>query len=202
MSLNIPQSYLNHTSSVALIMDWNTFSNGQKKNILKPITTGVGRNSYCATAMVSRGLSRRFKIPVCGVENSQLTIPKNLPDGHPAFKLLSDHYKLCKIISPEISESADEYLKCIDNYKLNSAKLTHGGNDYSGSWRLFFYHQAFDKKHYVQFKKDLVFPTQVGDEAKSAIDKLKNDQVNTLRLDFISELRNGYYHKLIVTEVT
>jgi len=187
MSLNIPQSMLDHASSVGVVIDWNTFSDGQKKNILKPITTGVGRNSWCTTAAISKAFSRKFKIPVCRVENSQLVIPKNLPDGHPAHKLLSEHYKLCKVIIPGISEQADE---CLD--KLHNAR------DISGSWRLYFYHQAFDKKHYVQFKKHLVFPTQVGDEAKSTIDKLKNDQVNTFRLNYL----DGCDYKLIATEVT
>ena len=187
MSLNIPDSLLRHSSSVGLVIEWSTFSDGQKKNILKPITTGVGRRSWCTTASVSKALSRKFKIPVCRVENSQLDLPKNLPDGHPVVKLLSEHYKLCKIISPELSQYAEEHLD-----KLHNAR------DISGAWRLYFYHKAFDKKHYVQFKKDLVFPTQVGDEAKSTIDKLKNDQVNTLRLNYL----DGSYYKLIATEVT
>jgi hypothetical protein len=140
--------------------------------------------------MVSRALSRSFKIPVCRVETSQLDIPKYLPDGHPAYKLLSEHYKLCKVISPEISEYAEENLD-----RLNKLSI---GDDISGSWRLFFYHQSFDKKHYAQFKRNLVFPTQVNDEAKNAIDKLTNDQVETIRLDFI----DGSYYKLIATEVT
>lgn len=184
MSLNIPESYLNHSSSVALMMDWNTFSDGQKKNILKPITTGVGRDSYCTTAMVSRALSRSFKIPVCRVSDSQLTIPKNLPDGHPAYQLLGDHYKLCKIIAPEYSDDLERRLDEL--------------GDKGGSYRLYFYLDSFDRKHFIQFKRNLVFPTQVSDECKSTIDKLTNNQVKTLRLDFM----NGSYYKLIATEVT
>jgi len=175
MATYLRQEISNYIKSVTVEIDFNMFSDGQIKNMIKYIRNGHVSKGDSATSTVVRAIFRKYSMPhfLYGPWWSDW---KDIPNGHTFFETLKGVASVAKL-------TADSYdLKRLEDDIIN-ANVQRNTCDVRMS--------SYDKHIRQQLKQSMIIKNELPDEVKIFIDKLQNRTLGVVSMDFY-EVANKY----------
>lgn len=168
MATYLRQEISNYTKSITVEIDFNMFSDGQIKNMIKYIRNGHVSKGDSATSTVVRCIFKKYSIPHF-LYGRWWSDWKHIPNGHSFFETLKGVASVAKL-------TADQYMsKRIDEDIANAE-----AQNSSGDMRM----SSYEEPVIQQLKKSMTIKSEFSDEVKEFLEKLENRTLGVVPLDF------------------
>ena len=175
MATYLRQEISSYAKSITVEIDFNKFSDGQIKNIIKYIRRGHVSKGDSATSTIVRWLFKKYSMPHF-LYGQWWSDWKNIPFGHPFFQTLKGVASVAKL-------TADNY----DSKRIEEDLINADAQNPSGDMRM----GSYDKHMSQQLKQSMIIQTELPDEVKTFIEKLQNKTLGVVPVDFY-EVANRY----------
>lgn len=175
MATYVRQEISNYAKSITVEIDFNKFSNGQIKNMIKYIRKGHVSKGDSATSTIVRWLFRKYSMPHF-LYGRWWSDWKDIPNGHIFYQTLKEVASVAKL-------TADNY----DSQRINEDLIKALEQNPSGDMRM----GSYDTAMLAQLKQSMIVQNELPDEVKTFIEKLQNKTLGVVPVDFY-EVANRY----------
>lgn len=168
MATYLRQEISNYAKSITIEIDFNKFSDGQIKNMIKYIRNGHVSKGDSATSTIVRCIFKKYSMPHF-LYGRWWSDWKNIPNGHSFFKTLKEVASVAKL-------TADQY----DSKRIEEDIANAEAQNSSGDMRM----GSYDKPVIQQLKKSMIIKSEFSDEVKEFLEKLENKTLGVMTMDF------------------
>lgn len=175
MATYLRQEISSYAKSITVEIDFNKFSDGQIKNMIKYIRRGHVSKGDSATSTIVRWVFKKYSMPHF-LYGRWWSDWKNIPFGHTFFETLKGVASVAKL-------TADNY----DSKRIAEDLINADAQNPSGDMRM----GSYDTAMLEQLKQSMIIQTELPDEVKTFIDKLQNRTLGVVPVDFY-EVANRY----------
>lgn len=175
MATYLRQEITNYAKSIIVEIDFNKFSDGQIKNMIKYIRNGHVSKGDSATSTIVRWVFKRYAMPHF-LYGRWWSDWKDIPNGHAFFETLKGVASVAKLTA--------------DNYDLKRLEddIAHAdAQKTTCDMRM----GSYDKHMTQQLKQSMVIKNELSDEVKVFIEKLQNRTLGVVPVDFY-EVSDNY----------
>ena len=175
MATYLRQEISSYAKSITVEIDFNKFSDGQIKNMIKYIRRGHVSKGDSATSTIVRWLFKEYSMPHF-LYGRWWSDWKDIPNGHIFYQTLKEVASVAKL-------TADNYgSKRIDEDLVSVLEQKPSGDMRMGS---------YDEHMSQQLKQSMTIQNELSDEVKTFIEKLQNKTLGVVPVDFY-EVANRY----------
>lgn len=168
MATYLRQEISNYTKSITVEIDFNKFSDGQIKNMIKYIRNGHVSKGDSATSTIVRCIFKKYSIPHF-LYGRWWSDWKDIPNGHAFFETLKGVASVAKL-------TAGNYdLKRLEDDIANAEAQNSSGDMRMGS---------YEEPVIQQLKKSMTIKSEFSDEVKEFLEKLENRTLGVVPMDF------------------
>jgi len=175
MATYLRQEISSYAKSITVEIDFNKFSDGQIKNMIKYIRNGHVSKGDSATSTIVRCIFKKYSMPHF-LYGRWWSDWHNIPFGHTFFETLKGVASVAKL-------TADNY----DSQRINEDLINALEQNPSGDMRM----GSYDELVMQQLKKSMTIKSELPDQVEIFIEKLQNRTLGVVPMDFY-EVANRY----------
>ena len=175
MATYLRQEISSYAKSITVEIDFNKFSDGQIKNMIKYIRNGHVSKGDSATSTIVRCIFKKYSMPHF-LYGRWWSDWHNIPFGHTFFETLKGVASVAKL-------TADNY----DSQRINEDLINALEQNPSGDMRM----GSYDELVMQQLKKSMTIKSELPDQVETFIEKLQNRTLGVVPMDFY-EVANRY----------
>ena len=168
MATYLRQEISSYAKSITVEIDFNKFSDGQIKNMIKYIRRGHVSKGDSATSTIVRWIFKHYSMPHF-LYGGWWSDWRNIPNGHSFFETLKKVASVAKL-------TADTY----DSRRIEEDLVKANSQEPSGDMRM----GSYDEHMSQQLKQSMTIQNELSDEVKTFIEKLENRTLGVVPVDF------------------
>jgi hypothetical protein len=169
MATYLRQEISSYAKSIIVEIDFNKFSNGQIKNMIKYIRNGHVSKGDSATSTIVRWVFKKYSMPHF-LYGRWWSDWKDIPNGHAFFETLKGVASVAKL-------TADNY----DSNRIAEDIINADAQKPSGDMRM----GSYEEHAVKQIKESMIIKNELPDEVNTFIDKLQNKTLGVVLLIFM-----------------